>query len=623
MDKNTVIGIVLIVAMMIGFSYLNRPSEEELAAQAKQRKLDSIAYVQKSAKEEAARENRIAKIKTQKSNEVSNALTVFHQDSAIQNKEYTIENNLLKVIISSKGGMLKKVNLKKYYAQDSLPLNLWNNDKEFGLKFYAQNKNVNTADLYFTPTSSEIHQVVSDKAKSINLRLNYSANQYIEFTYTLSPDSYKVGYDIKVVGLENIIPRRTVNLDFYWKGKLSQYEKSASFENRYTGLYYKFDKDDVDYLSMSSDDKEVLETPVKWIAFKQQFFSSALIGNKAFTGVEVTSKTLVDSKTQKTDYLKEVGAIAALPYEGKNIETYDMDFYFGPNHYLTLKKYGEKEDLELTKLINLGWSMVSWFNRWVVIYLFNWLEGFIANYGIIILILTLLVKLVLFPLTWKSYVSSAKMRLVKPQIDEISKKYPGKDKAMEKQKATMALYKKAGINPMGGCLPMLLQMPILIALFYFFPSSIELRGQSFLWATDLSSYDSIMSLPFTIPFYGNHVSLFCLLMTVVNILYMRMNNKNQAQNDQMKGMQTMMYFMPIMFLFIFNNYSAGLSYYYFISTLITVLQTIIIRKTINDDKILARIEENSKRKVVKKSKFQERIEKLQKQAAQQQANKKK
>jgi len=608
MDRNTITGLVIIAAIMIGFGYLNRPSEEEIAKQKRYR--DSIELVQKVQAEqlEKAKEAKLAETNKQTTEDAKSSLNVFNQDS-IKKDSYTIENKLIKLSISNMGGAIESVELKDYKYRDSLPLMLWNNDKQIGLNFYAQNNTINTADFVFKSSTEVKHLDATTKAQSISMKLYYSDEQYIEYNYTVQPDSYMIDFNINVVGLDNIIPRRTTTLDLYWKGDLAQFEKSKMFEDRYTGLYYKYFKDDVDYLSASSDEEETLETKVKWVAFKQQFFSSVLIAKDAFTDVKVSTK-----KSTTETILKEVGSNFALPYQGKQTESYNMQFYFGPNHFLTLQEYGKKDDLELTKLINLGWKGVAWFNRYVVIYLFNWLEKAISNYGIIILLLTLMIKLCLFPLTFKSYMSSAKMRVLKPQIDEISKKYPGKDKAMEKQRATMALYKKAGVNPMGGCLPMVLQMPILIALFYFFPASIELRGKSFLWATDLSSYDSIATLPFDIPFYGDHVSLFCLLMTVTNIIYMRMNNKNQVQNEQMKGMQTMMYIMPIMFLFWFNNYAAGLSYYYFIATLITVLQTVIIRRFVDDKKLLAKIE-LSKKKPVKKSKFQQRIEDMQKQAA--------
>lgn len=615
MDKNTIIGLIVIAGMMIGFSYLNKPSEEQIKAS---RLKDSIALVQQAQEAEMqqkAQEARENKLDENKNDEIKSSLGVFGQDS-IKETTFVIENKLIKVTLSSKGGTPESIELKKYKTidynntKDSLPLMLWNKDKKLGLNFYANNTTINTADFNFVCSSTESHLDASTSAQTISMKLFYSEAQYIEYIYTISPNSYMLDFNINVVGMEDIIPRRTTTLDLYWNGTMAQFEKSKDFENRYTGLYYKFFQDEVDYLSATGEDSKDIETKVKWIAFKQQFFSSVLIAKDAFSGVKVSSKS-----SEKDNELKDVNTSIALPYQGKPSESYNMQFYFGPNHFLTLKAYSEKDGLELTSLINLGWKWVSWFNRYVVIYLFNWFEtALTGNYGLIILLMTLLIKLCLFPLTFKSYLSSAKMRVLKPQIDEISKKYPSKDKAMEKQKATMALYKKAGVNPMGGCLPMLLQMPILIALFYFFPSSIELRQKSFLWASDLSSYDSIFTLPFEIPFYGDHVSLFCLLMTITNIYYMRINNKNQVQNEQMKGMQTMMYIMPVMFLFWFNSYAAGLSYYYFIATLITLIQTVGIRYFVNDEKLLAKLE-IAKQKPRKQSMFQKKLEDMQKQAA--------
>ncbi|MGB5990123.1 MAG: membrane protein insertase YidC [Marinifilaceae bacterium] len=622
MDKNTITGLVIIVAMMLGFSWLNKPSEEQIQIQ---RQKDSISLVERTriAEQERADKNvRLAKMEAEQEKQHKSVAGLFAQDSLTE-KSLVIENNLIKLSLSTRGGIPQTIELKDYKAldyennQDSLPLMLWNNDKSIGLNFYANNTTVNTADLNFVASTTETFLDASTKAQTVSMRLNYSDNQYIEYIYTLTPNSYIVDFNINVIGMESIIPRRTTTLDLYWNGTMAKLEKSKAFENRYTGLYYKYDKDDVDYLSATSDDEKNLETKVKWVAFKQQFFSSVLISKDAFNGVKVTSKENKDANK-----LKNVTTSIALPYQGKASESYNMQFYFGPNHFLTLKEYSEKDELELTKLINLGWKWVSWINRYFVIYLFNFLENALTgNYGLIILLMTLLIKLILFPLTYKSYLSSAKMRVLKPQIDEIAKKYPSKDKAMEKQKATMALYKKAGVNPMGGCLPMVVQMPVLIGLFYFFPASIELRQKSFLWATDLSSYDSIVTLPFHIPLYGDHVSLFCLLMTVTNVFYMRMNNKNQVQNDQMKGMQTMMYIMPFMFLFWFNSYAAGLSYYYFIATFITLAQTFLIRRFVNDEKLLAKLE-MAKQKPKKQSKFQKKLEDLQKKAAIAQKNKK-
>lgn len=603
MDKNTIVGLVLIFLILIGFSYLTRPNKEQLR-EIQQR--DSLIRVEAERMAEAAKQEKKDFQLSQQEDSLQNAPknSVFVQDS-LQEKIITLENNKIRLQISTLGGRIVNVDLKEYQTHDSLPLILWKENKSaFGLNFYAGNKQVNTEKLLFVPSTTETTLSAGNGEQTLSLKLFSGENQYVEFVYKLAPDSYMADFSIRTHHMNDVIASNSSFLTLFWGVDMPQLEKSKDFENRYTGVYYNFLSNDVENLSMTSDVKETLATKVKWIAFKQQFFSSVLIAKESFSDVIVSSQM-----SKEADYLKKAYAEIPLPYNGKENEVYDMQFFFGPNSYPILKEYGA--NIELPKLVNLGWKWVAWFNRYVVIPLFNFLENHVTtNYGLIILLLTLIIKLVLFPLTYKSYLSQAKMRVLKPQIDEINKKFP-KDKALERQKATMALYKKAGVNPMGGCLPMLLQMPILIALFWFFPGAIELRQKSFLWATDLASYDSIATLPFIIPFYGNHVSLFCLLMTAVNIIYMVMNNKNQPQNDQMKGMQTMMYFMPIMFLFIFNSYSSGLSYYYFIATLITILQTWMIRRYVNDDKLLKQIE-LAKTKPVKKSKFQERLEQMQK-----------
>lgn len=612
MDKNTIIGLVVIFLILIGFSYFSRPSEEQLEHIRQQ---DSIAKVETRRMELAAEQRK--KDFEYANDTIAKAAqdTTFTQDS-LENKLITLENDKIKLQISTKGGRITLVDLKEYRTHDSLPLILWKEDQTtFGLKFYARNKEINTEKYLFTPNTAETTLYAKDKEQILSLKLHSDAGKYVEYLYKLAPDSYMVDFSINTHNMGDVIASSSSFITLFWGVDMPQLEKSKDFENRYTGVYYKFFEDDVESMSMTSDEEETLPTKVKWVAFKQQFFSSILIADKDFNNVLLSSKM-----NTETDYLKNAFTEIPLPYNGKENEQYDMRFYFGPNSYPVLNEYGK--DLDLSALINLGWKWIAWFNKYIVIPIFNFLENNTTlNYGIIILLLTLIIKIVLFPLTYKSYMSQARMRVLKPQIDEINKKYPA-DKALERQKATMALYKRAGVNPMGGCLPMLIQMPILIALFYFFPGAIELRQQSFLWATDLASYDSIATLPFTIPFYGSHVSLFCLLMTATNIIYMVMNNKNQPQNDQMKGMQTMMYIMPVMFLFIFNSYSSGLSYYYFIATLITILQTWIIRKFVNDGKLLKQIE-LAKTKPVKRSKFQQKLEDMQRLQEQRQKSLKK
>lgn len=603
MDRNTIVGLVLIFVILIGFSYLTRPNEEQLKRIQEQR--DSITRVEAERMAQAVEQEKKDFELSQQTDSLkipSNA--IFAQDS-LKEEIITLENNKIRLQLSTKGGRIVNVDLKEYVTHDSMPLVLWKEDKSaFGLSFYAKNKQINTEDYLFVPNTAETVLNAEKDVQTLSLKLFSEENKYVEFIYKLAPDSYMADFSIRTYNMNDVIASNSSFLTLFWGVDMPQLEKSKDFENRYTGVYYDFLSDDVENMSMNSNEKETLSTKIKWVAFKQQFFSSILIAQEAFTDV-----TLSSDISNEPQYLKKVYAEIPLPYAGNSNEVYNMQFFFGPNSYPILKEYGA--DIELPKLVNLGWKWVAWFNRYIVIPLFNFLENHVTgNYGLIILLLTLIIKLVLFPLTYKSYLSQAKMRVLKPQIDEINKKYP-KEKALERQKATMALYKRAGVNPMGGCLPMILQMPILIALFWFFPGAIELRQKSFLWATDLASYDSIATLPFSIPFYGNHVSLFCLLMTAVNIIYMVMNNKNQPQNDQMKGMQTMMYIMPVMFLFIFNNYSSGLSYYYFIATLITILQTWAIRRYVNDEKLLKQIE-IAKTKPAKKSKFYERLEQMQK-----------
>ena len=602
MDKNTVIGLVIIFLILIGFSYLNRPSEEQVREMQRQ---DSIARVEKQKMEIAAVQRQLEMEAAANGNAAGiKRDSVFMQDSLAE-QLYTLENNKIKMNISTRGGLITFVDLKEYRTHDSLPLVLWKEKESvLGMNFYAQNKEINTENFLFVPSATTTTLYAKEQAQTLTMRLYADSTKYIEYQYSLAPDSYMVDFNIITHNMGDVIASNSSFLTLNWGVNMPQLEKSKDFENRYTGIYYKFFEDDVEHMSLTSDEEETLTTKVQWIDFKQQFFSSILIAKTPFSDV-----TLISKNSQKSEYLKDAYAEIPLPYNGKTNEQYNMQFYFGPNSYNVLKEYGN--DIDLPDVINMGWKWIAWFNKYFVIPIFNFLQNNTTlNYGIIILLLTLIIKIILFPLTYKSYMSQARMRVLKPQVDEISKKYPA-DKAMEKQQAIMKLYRQAGVNPMGGCLPMLIQMPILIALFYFFPGAIELRQQGFLWATDLASYDSIATLPFTIPFYGNHVSLFCLLMTATNIIYMIMNNRNQPQNDQMKGMQTMMYIMPVMFLFIFNSYSSGLSYYYFIATLITILQTWIIRKFVDDQKLLKQIE-IAKTKPMKKSKFQQRLEEMQK-----------
>jgi len=613
MDKNTVLGFVLIGVILFAFSWLNQPSKEQLEAK---RYTDSIAQIDQVKTEAALLKNKKAKSVQASANINSDSTKVdltsqfgaFAMAAVGTEKIETLENELFEVKFSNKGGRVYSVRLKNYQTHDSLPLILFQGDESsFGLTLLTRNNRVvNTSDLYFTPTLSD---------STVTMSLKTEKGAHLDFVYTIHPKTYLVKFDVKSQGLDSVLAANANSIELNWSQKVRQQEKGEQNENRYAELYYKFSADDVEYLSASKDEKKELPNKVKWVAYKDQFFSTVLISNQEFNSVTLDSKML-----KEKGYLKYYSTDASVEYDSKAGANFSFSFYFGPNHYPTLSKIDkgvpDEKKLHLDKLVPLGFSVLRWINQVAVIPIFNFLEKWISNYGIIILLLTLVIKLVLFPLTYKSYISSAKMRVLRPQVEEITEKYT-KDQAMEKQKATMDLYSRAGVNPMSGCLPMLLQMPILIAMYMFFPTSIELRQESFLWATDLSTYDSIFSWSQNIPllssFYGNHISLFCLLMTATNIVYTKFNmdatNTGQAQ---LPGMKTMMYLMPLMFLFVLNQSSSGLSYYYFISTLITILQTLAFRQFINEEKLLAKLHENAKKPAKKKSGFMARIEEAQK-----------
>lgn len=633
MDRNTIAGIALIFLILIGFSYFNRPSEEQIAAAKKQR--DSIEMVRVENEKKIAEAKKLEEAQaaatvaapsdsviSQEEDARKEKFGTFAAASVGKEKFVTVENNLMKVTFSNKGGRIYSVELKNYKTYDGKPLVLFEgNTSKFGINFFAQNRSLDTQTFYFTPSDSgnvvlngpaiKIGQEGSEKfnasnkgdSKTFTMRLPAAEGKYLEYRYTLSYNSYLVGFEVNTKGLNNIVSSSGGFLNLNWNINLPRQEKQSQYgEDNYSTIYYKYVEDDVEKISYSKSETERLATKTKWISFKQLFFSSTLIAEDAFPNADIkTEFTKEDPK-----YLGVFNADIALPYEGKESESIKMKFFFGPNHYNTLKQY----DLSLERLVNLGYAIVRPVNKYIVIPVFNFLRKFIDNFGIIILLLTIFIKLIIFPFTYKSYQSQAKMKALKPEMDEINEKF-GKDKPMEKQQAVMALYKKAGVNPMGGCLPMLFQLPVLIAMFFFFPTSIELRQESFLWANDLSTYDSILNLPFTIPFYGNHVSLFCLLMTITTIISTYLNSQTQ-NTDAMPGMKTMMYLMPIMFLFILNSYSAGLSYYYFLANVITIGQTYAFRFMIDEEKIRAQILINKKKPVVK-SKFQQKLEEMAKQ----------
>ncbi|HTB07059.1 MAG TPA: membrane protein insertase YidC, partial [Bacteroidia bacterium] len=425
-----------------------------------------------------------------------------------------------------------------------------------------------------------------------------------------------VSCKIKAVGMQDVIASNAQDMTIDWAMHTPSQEANIQNQRRASTVYYKFTSDDIDYLSVAKDEKKSLPTTVNWVSFKQQFFSAMIIADTRFASPEVSSTLEKDSA-----HVKTYTASLSIPYNHQASETFGLKFYFGPNSYKLLKQYSADNDLMLERQINLGWGIFGYVNRWIVIPVFNFLSQFDMNYGLVILILTIIIKALLFPIAFRTYVSSAKMRVLKPEIDEINKKFPKTEDAMKKQQSVMALYKKAGVNPMAGCLPLLLQLPILYALFSFFPASIELRQQHFLWATDLSTYDSVITFKnFSIPFLGNHLSIFALLMTLSQYLYLTANQQlmgNPGADQMGKTMKWMMYIMPVMFLGVLNNYSAGLSYYYFLANLITFGQTFLARRFINETELHRKIQEN-KAKPIKQSKFQQRLEQM---AKEQQARK--
>lgn len=609
MDKQSITGLVLIFLILILFWWINAPNEEQQKKW--QQHHDSVrrvelAYQDSMTKAQAAREieNPTADSATV-SLEKAQTYGLLSEAIEGENQFFTIENNLMKITLSSKGGRVYSVELKDYKTFDKKPLVLFNGEENrFGFPFNYNNRVYHTNNLFFKAKEAN--------ADAIKMVVEAGEEGRLTYSYQLKKDSYMVDFSIQSENMQNIISINTPSIDLEWYMKMPAQEKARTMEIQNSGVYYRFHQADVDWLNAAKQDEEDIRTKVDWVAFKDQFFSSILIAKSPFTGANITSSPYPE--TDKTN-LRDAEAKLGVPFDFKQSAKAEFNFFFGPNYFYTFNQYKE---LELTKLIPLGWGIFGWINRYAVIPVFKFLEGFMGNYGLIILILTILIKLVLFPFTYKSYMSTAKMKVLKPQIDEINNKIP-KEKAMERQQATMALYKKAGVNPLGGCLPMLLQMPILIAMFRFFPASIELRQEAFLWADDLSSYDSIFSLPFNIPFYGDHVSLFCLLMSIVNIIYTHMNSEMTQSSNQMPGMKTMMYMMPVMFLFFFNSYASGLSYYYFVSTVITIGQTLIIRRFVDENAILMQIKANQK-KPVKKSKFAQRLEEM---ARQQQQMKKK
>lgn len=598
----------MIMAILLGWSYFTRPSEAEMQRMRERR--DSIARVEQQRqleielqKSEAAEQAQIVAPEASDSaasEMLRNQYGDFAACAAGEREFYTVENNLMSIKFTNLGGRIMSVTLKDYDSYDSLPVVLFDGDSTiFSLSFFAQNRLIETGKLFFTPSENIATAKVESDSLAITFKLDLGNDRSLDYIYTIHPDSYVVGFNVQMHNLDKLVPANLGYLTLKWESYIKQQEKGEKWEMMNSTIAYRYFNDDVEQLSETSDsDSENVNSRLQWVSFKQQFFNSTIISKDGFANAALKLE-----KTASPKYLKHFTADLSVPYEGRAEENYQMEMFFGPNHFKTLKAL----DIDLQNIIPLGRSIFRWVNVGIVIPVFNFLGRFIDNFGVIILILTILIKLVLFPLTYKQYKSTGMMSALKPEIDKLNEKYPKQEDAMKKQQAMMDLYKRAGVSPMGGCLPVLLQMPLLIAMFRFFPASIELRHESFLWVDDLSTYDAILNLPFSIPWYGDHVSLFCLLMTIVNIIYIKMSGQANAGGQQMPGMKMMMYMMPVMMLFWFNDYAAALSYYYFLTLLITIVQTYVIKRTINPEEVLERLKTAKVQKAPTKSRFQQRL----------------
>lgn len=605
MDRNSMIGLGLIFAILVTFAWINQPSEAELKALQHQKdsialavqQQDSLAKIQLALKTKA---DTIAVVDTAS---VKQSFGTFASAAMGKATEVTLQNDEMILTFNTLGGSLSKVELKKHKKYDGTPVILFDGtNQSFGYAFKTSDgKQINTADLYFTPQPSA-------DGKSLSMVLNLGNNQYIEQAYALTDNINLVDYKLNFVGVEKLIAAGTSFIELNWKAAIRQQEKTIEAEHRTTTVYWKPTTEEPDYVSETKEEAKDVATPVKWVSFKQQYFNASIIADDAFASVKLETKNDASQK-----YVKFLSTSAVLPYKPAATQSFGMKLYFGENHYKTLAKL----DIELERIVPMGWGIFRWVNKYLTVNVFYFLSQYIGSFGLIIFLLTLIVKTFLFPLVYRSYLSTAKMRVLKPEIDEIKEKY-GDDMARIQQE-NMKIYRQAGVNPLGGCVPVLLQMPILVAMFQFLPSAFELRQQAFLWATDLSTYDSVLDFGFSIPGYGSHVSLFALLMTISSVVFAIYNSDQSGMNGQMKWMS---YLMPIVFLFMLNSYASGLNFYYFVSNVFTIGQQLMIRTFVDDKKLHAQIQEN-KKKPVTKSKFQTKLEEMAKNANQAKETKKK
>ncbi|EDP95416.1 membrane protein insertase YidC [Kordia algicida OT-1] len=633
-DYKQFIGLALIALIAVYWYNSTKPTEEEIAAAEAEKakmeqvvKQDSITAATNATKETILNLSDSTQVAQYKS---SLGAFGYNADKVSADKVTTLENQLLSLKISNKGGQIVEARVKGQMVKgefeplvtyDSLPVYLVKDgNASFGLNLTTtDNRVINTKDLAFEPNYSE-----NGDSKVLSMKLKVAADKYLEYRYEIK-DDYMVDFSVRSQGLNGVInASQPINME--WKLKSFRHAKSVTYENRYTDLHYEYDDGKDSYLGQATDEEKIND--VTWLGYKQHFFTSILLTDDPFKTATISTENIVDSEMPEKDveFLKNFGATIPLELKGGELN-YTMDLYHGPTDYDILSKY----DRNLDEIVPLGWGIFGWINRFFLIPLFGLLSSFLPA-GIAIIVMTILVRLLLSPITYKSYLSQAKMKVIRPEINEINEKY--KDDAMKKQQETMKLYGKAGVSPMAGCIPALMQIPVFYALFMFFPSAFELRQKSFLWAEDLSSYDTIAQLPFNIPVYGDHISLFPILASIAIFFYMRMTTGQQMSSmqqptqegmpDMSKMMKYMMYFSPLMMLFFFNNYASGLSLYYFVSNLITIGIMLVIKNYIIDnDKIHAQIEEN-KKKPKKQNRFQKKMQQMMEQAeAQKKANSKK
>ncbi|SMC84573.1 membrane protein insertase YidC [Pedobacter africanus] len=600
MDKNTFTGLFLIMIVLAGSFYFFKPSDAE---------------IKKERERIAADSAKKAGVNPASAPAATAAVTPLVDSAALAGpfgtnitgtaKTNTLENDKLKITLTNKGGRIQSVTVKGQKTYTGKPVVLFDGDQnKFGLNLNIGGKMVNTNDLYFTAVTGN---------NTVAMRANYSADKYIEFIYDLKPNSSQVGFNINLNGLNQVIQGNTIALN--WEATLLEQEKSSKKEQEHSAPYYKYLEKNPDHLNVAKDEEEELkEGKIEWFSFKQHFFSAVLIPAVPFDNGKLAVK--VSTEPGK---IKWYGATMQMPFNQLAAQNYAMNFYFGTNKFSTLKEQGH----ELEKQVDMGYWPLKYINRFVVLPVFNWLEGFGWSYGLIILLLTIALKVAMSPLTYKSYLSMAKMRILKPEMDEIKAKV-GEDNPTLLQQEYLKLYKQVGVNPLGGCLPMLLQLPFVMAFFFFFPNLFELRGESFLWMKDLSTYDDFIKFGFNIPFIGDHLSLMCVLMTISTLIYTYFNNQISGATGQMKYIG---YIMPIIFLGVLNSYPSGLNYYYFLANMLTFAQQFLIKSMVDDEKIHKTLQDNKAKPVEKKkksgfsAKLDEYMRQQQQAAAQQKKNK--